>query len=137
MNAEDIRWQQRFDNFRRALNVLNRVAPPAKIENETHVLASIQAFEMTLELAWNLLKDYMQAEGLQFQLSPKSTIREALNKNYITDGQVWMDAIKDRNLTAHSYNQEIAKQLITDIQKKFLPMFVELEQSFIDFLATA
>lgn len=134
--SEDIRWKQRFNNYSKALQLLESCIPANPAE-PTHkdILAMVQAFEMVVELAWNLIKDYMQAQGLVFQPTPKAVVREAFNKKIIPDGQVWLDAIKERNLAAHTYNEEIAHVLINEILQKFLPAFRVLNQIFIRYLA--
>lgn len=132
--TEDIRWKQRFNNYVKALDLLERTVSQAqKNWTETDILASVQAFEMTHELSWNLLKDYMQEQGLSFQLTPRGTFRQAFNSQIIEDGQVWMDSIKARNLALHTYNEDTADELIDSIQHKFLPVFIELRQKFINF----
>ena len=85
---------------------------------------------MTIELAWNVMKDYLQAQGLVFQATPKGAIREAFSKNLIADGQIWLDAIKSRNLSAYTYNQSIALELTKKIFTQFSPAFVVFEQMF-------
>ena len=65
MAEPDIRWIQRFDNFQRALMVLQRGVQLA-LERDLSELEQqglIQGFEFTHELAWNLLKDYLQYQG--------------------------------------------------------------------------
>ena len=59
-NNPDIRWQQRFSNFRRAFASLAaavglaRARPLSDLEKQ----GLIQAFEFTHELAWNVMRDY-------------------------------------------------------------------------------
>ena len=108
---KDVRWQQRFNNYVKALRLLERVSEDVSIAEETGMLATIQAFEMVLELSWNLLKDKMSHDGLTFQPVPKTVYREAFNKGYIDDAQVWLAAIEKRNLSSHTYNEEVAKEL--------------------------
>lgn len=67
MNDPDIRWQQRFANFKKALQQLQE-AVELRGQRELSKLEKqgvIQAFEFTHELAWNVLKDYLQDQGNQ------------------------------------------------------------------------
>lgn len=132
--SEDTRWQQRLNNYVKTLSLLERIIANAQ-ENwtETDVLASIQAFEMTSELSWNLLKDYMEAQGLNFQPTPKEIYRQAFKHQIVDDGQVWLDVLKARNLASHTYNEETANELVDKIQHKFLPVLIQLRQKFINF----
>ena len=131
MSNADNRWQQRFQNYQKALRLLE-TCMPADEKNPTPIetLALVQAFEMCTELAWNVMKDYMQAQGLVFQVTPKGAIREAFNRKIIPDGQTWLDAIESRNLSAHTYNQSVALELVQKIVTRFAPAFLTLEQVF-------
>ncbi len=57
----DIRWQQRFDNFDRALGLLREALAngPAAL-NQLEKEGVVQRFEYTLELAWKTIKDYLE-----------------------------------------------------------------------------
>ena len=131
MSSEDSRWQQRFQNYQKALRLLEACMPADK-ENPTPVetLALVQAFEMCTELAWNVMKDYMLAQGLVFQATPKGAIREAFNRKIIPDGQAWLDAIDSRNLSAHTYNHNVALALTQKIVTQYVPTFLTFEQLF-------
>ena len=93
-------------------------------------LALVQAFEMCTELAWNVMKDYMLAQGMVFQATPKGTIREAVNSKIIPNGQAWLDAIDSRNLSAHTYNQSVAQELTQKIVTQYINTFLTFEQLF-------
>ena len=56
----DIRWQQRFSNFQKALEQLEKAINLSE-ERELSNLEKqglIQAFEFTHELSWNVMKDF-------------------------------------------------------------------------------
>lgn len=61
----DIRWQQRFDNFDRALGLLREALAngPAAL-NQLEKEGVVQRFEYTLELAWKTIKDYLEGSGV-------------------------------------------------------------------------
>ena len=114
---EDIRWKQRFENYKKALvTVKNAVELAASRElSDLEKQGLIQGFEFTFELAWNVMKDYLEEQGINGIIGSKGAVRQAFNKGLIEDGQVWMDMIKDRNLAAHSYDEETAQNLIIAI----------------------
>ncbi|MGE5528949.1 MAG: nucleotidyltransferase substrate binding protein [Patescibacteria group bacterium] len=80
----------------------------------------IQRFEFTFELTWKTLKAYFEEEGLQNLTSPKSVLREAYAAGIIGDEGLWLDMLRDRNLTTHIYKQELAKQIAIGIEKRYL-----------------
>jgi nucleotidyltransferase substrate binding protein (TIGR01987 family) len=130
----DIRWKQRFDNFQRALHQLT-LAMALKAQrplSELEQQGLIQSFEFTHELAWNVLKDYLEMEGIQGLVGSRSTVREAFKRGLVRDGEVWMDMIEKRNLSSHTYNQNVANTLAMSIAERYYPAFCELQQRFVN-----
>lgn len=118
---EVIRWKQRFENFKRALVQLDRAVslmaerPLSDLENQ----GVIQGFASTHELAWNVLKDFLEHEGIQGLVGSRSTVREAFKHGLIADGEVWMDMIEKRNLTSHTCNLDVALEVVSALQKRY------------------
>lgn len=128
----DIRWKQRFDNYQRALSQLIS-AIELKCQRTLSDLEKqglIQGFEFTHELAWNVLKDYLEMEGIQGLVGSRSTVREAFKRGLISDGEVWMDMIEKRNLSSHTYNESVAKILVDSISERYYCAFIELRDRF-------
>ena len=128
----DIRWKQRFDNFQRALRQLT-LAMELKAQRPLSDLEQqglIQGFEFTHELAWNVLKDYLEMEGIQGLVGARSTAREAFKRGLVRDGEVWMDMIEKRNLSSLTYNLAVANTLVLAIAERYYPAFRELQQRF-------
>lgn len=125
MIAEDIRWQQRFANYQRALEQLETFfEPPALNLREQQGL--IKAFETTFELAWNSLRDLLRSQGNASLLGSRDTLREAFRLGLIEDGETWMLMIQDRNLTSHTYNRSTAEAIAANIATRYLPYFQNL-----------
>ena len=130
--TQDIRWKQRFENFQRALKQLS-LAMDLKAQRPLSDLEQqglIQGFEFTHELAWNVLKDYLEMEGIQGLIGSRSTAREAFKRGLVVDGAVWMDMIEKRNLSSHTYNQTVALTIVEAIAVRYYPAFCELQQRF-------
>ena len=128
MNS-DIRWIQRFDNYGRALQTLRNAAELATQRplSELEQQGLIQVFEFTHELAWNLLKDFLEAQGIAGLIGSRDAIRTAFKNGLLEDGETWMEMIKARNLSSHTYQQDLAQRIATDILTRFYPAFVALE----------
>ena len=125
--AEDIRWQQRFSNYNKALTELETfLEPPALNPREQQGL--IKAFEYTFELAWNTLRDLLRSQGNATLLGSRDTLREAFRLGLIDAGETWMLMIQDRNLTSHSYNRTTADAIAEQIVNGYLPCFKQLRQ---------
>jgi len=125
---EDIRWQQRFSNYRKALAQLESfIEPPCLNEREQQGL--IKAFEYTFELAWNTARDLLRSQGDASLLGSRDTLREAFRLGLIEDGEAWMLMIQDRNLTSHTYNRVTAEQVGAQVEQRYLPCFRELRRT--------
>lgn len=83
----------------------------------------IQRFEFTYEMAWKLMKSYLEYEGLAAGDSPRSVFKEAFAAGLISAGEVWIDMIDARNLTVHTYNEKIAKKIYDKIKSKYYNAF--------------
>jgi nucleotidyltransferase substrate binding protein (TIGR01987 family) len=122
---EDIRWQQRFSNYQKALAQLERfIEPPALNEREQQGL--IKAFEYSFELAWNTLRDLLRSQGNAMLLGSRDTLREAYRLGLIEQGETWMLMIQDRNLTSHTYNRATADAIADHMTDRYLPCFRQL-----------
>ncbi|MFZ5843630.1 MAG: nucleotidyltransferase substrate binding protein [Pseudomonadota bacterium] len=126
----DIRWQQRFSNYRKALAQLTAAVALAKQRplSDLEKQGIIQAFEFTHELAWNVLKDYFYFQGNAAITGSRDATREAFLRGLVTDGDGWMEMIRSRNQTSHTYNHAIADEIVSKITSSYHPLFQQLEQ---------
>jgi nucleotidyltransferase substrate binding protein (TIGR01987 family) len=72
--------------------------------------ATIQRFEFCIELCWRMLKARLLLEGLDAR-SPRATLREAYSVGWIDNEELWIAMMKDRNLTVHTYKQQVALEV--------------------------
>lgn len=126
---EDVRWKQRHQNFSNTLKNLNKAAelPTPDIFQRAGL---IQFFEITYELAWKMMKDYLKDQGFSEVKSPKATIKKAFEIDIIKDGHIWMEMLDDRNLTTHTYDEESAEKVSRLIKEKYLHLFNDLSAKF-------
>ncbi len=129
---EDVRWKQRFNNYLKALQALRRGVELAARRDlsELEQQGLVQGFEFTHELAWNVLKDYLEDAGVSGVIGSKGATREAFRNGLVADGEVWMDMIAARNLSSHTYNPETAEEIARDILERFHPAFEQLAGTF-------
>lgn len=99
--------------------------------NELEEQGLIQAFEYTHELAWNTIKDFLESRGDKEIYGSKDATREAFRLGLIENGEIWMNMIVSRNLTSHTYNEETAKEIVDNIQKKYHAEFITLQKKFL------
>ncbi|MDD2661067.1 MAG: nucleotidyltransferase substrate binding protein [Methylococcales bacterium] len=120
----DIRWQQRFHNYEKAFLLLERalaIVTPSEVERG----GIIQFYEMAFELAWKLMKDYLELLGFTVN-SPRDAIKQAFQASILDDGQLWMDALSNRNLTTHTYDENKAIEVVAKIRDHYFPALRQL-----------
>ncbi|MDE6234446.1 MAG: nucleotidyltransferase substrate binding protein [Muribaculaceae bacterium] len=125
---EDVRWIQRLSNYRKALRKLEEGLNQLSGLQSNYLLdivreGVIQRFEFTHELAWKVMKDYLEYQGVKV-MGSRDAIRNALNHNLISD-KVWLKSVDARNLTSHTYDEEIADEVFESITNIYLPLFQE------------
>lgn len=142
MSTQDIRWQQRFGNYVKAFLKLEEAVLKIKekyqiqkdgtIDNDEFLddiikEGLIQRFEYTHELAWNVMKDFLENAGNTDIFGSKDATRKAFETGLITNGEVWMDMIKSRNKTSHTYNEETADDIFMKIIHEYYQEFKQFK----------
>lgn len=123
---KDIRWEQRFANYRKALTRLQKFIDKGEL-SELEEQGLIKAFEYTYELAWNTIKDFLEYKGQTDIYGSRDTIRKAFELGLIDDGESWMDMLKSRNKTSHTYNEETAKEICQSVVEVYYSLFKQLK----------
>lgn len=123
---QDIRWQQRFSNFKKALSQLKKFIEKGEL-SELEEQGLIKAFEYTYELAWNTMKDFLLFKGQTEIYGSRDAVRKAFQLDLIEDGEAWMDMLKKRNLTTHTYNRDTAEEVVNAVVQSYYPLFLAFE----------
>jgi nucleotidyltransferase substrate binding protein (TIGR01987 family) len=123
---EDIRWQQRFSNYQKALSQLQKFIEKGQL-SELEEQGLIKSFEYTYELAWNTLKDFLEFKGQSEIYGSRDAIRKAFQLGIIADGDGWMDMLKSRNKTSHTYNEDTANEVNKAIISRYYILFQALD----------
>jgi nucleotidyltransferase substrate binding protein (TIGR01987 family) len=129
------RWLYRFDNYQRAFGLLREAIETIETRALTQLEKEgvIQRFEYSWELAWKLLKDYLEYEGVVLdKITPAAVIRAAFAAKIITQGEQWMQALDARNKMAHTYNLKEFEVTIQAIQSIYLGLFDALHLTMLE-----
>ena len=122
MTMPDIRWIQRLENFQRALATLQRAIELGRARplSELEEQGLIQAFEFTHELSWLLIRDFLVDQGVAGISGSRDAVREAVVRQLLPQGDetVWMAMIRSRNLTSHTYNPAVAREIADLMQQR-------------------
>ena len=138
MAEKDIRWKQRFHNYKKALAQFSKAIGYFGDIRHLRVDADeldlmkeglIQRFEFTYELAWNVLKDYIEQDspGVYQLYGSKTTLRVAFKIGMIEDEKIWLDMVDSRQASSHTYDQETADGVFDKAIGSFLPVFLKLQ----------
>ena len=135
MKNPDIRWKQRFYNFKKAFSQFEKGVNLAltKDLSELEDQGLIKAFEFTHELAWKMLRDFLESRGNKDIYGSKDAIRESFRLGLVDNGELWMEMIENRNQTVHTYNLEIAKKIVNAIVHKYYEQFDLFRKKFTEF----
>lgn len=138
MSKQDIRWHQRLTNYNKAMKKLDEAMASLDLglnDNELEQSLSdleqeglIQRFEYTHELAWNVMKDYLEYQGNTSISGSRDAVRESFKGQLITEGETWMDMIKSRNETTHTYNEDTADAIFIKVVREYYPLFKDFQR---------
>lgn len=131
-NSDQVRWQQRFDNFSKALSKLSSACQQDEY-TELERAGLIQMFEFAFELAWKTLKDLLFYEGFDVG-TPRETIRKSYVAGYLNeeDTETFLEALNKRNLLSHTYREEVAEEAVNLIKQHYHPLLKHLHSNLMD-----
>lgn len=119
--------KESYDNFKKAYNKLKEFIETDN-KSEKDRAAIIHAYEYTFELWWKTLQRYLQDFETIEEYGPGATIRNSFQYGIIDNGQAYMDMLRDRNLIAHTYKENVAIEIhdrIVDEHLKTLTKFIK------------
>ncbi len=132
MSNQSIRWIQRLDSYSKAFIQLElAVVESTKKEfSNLEKEGVIQRFEYTQELSWKVIKDFYEYLGDTTIQGSRDAFRLALNRGLfdLDTATIFMNSIKSRNKTAHTYNEEIANKIFNEIINDFYYVFKTLKE---------
>ncbi|WP_430974052.1 nucleotidyltransferase substrate binding protein [Sunxiuqinia rutila] len=130
MHQNEIRWKQRFSNYKKALLTLSSGVKQYHESglSELEKQGLIQGFEFTHELSWKVMQDFLKDQGETNLYGSKDATRVAFNRGLITHGELWMTMIADRNLTSHTYQEEISEKILKRIVNDYYALFLTFEK---------
>ena len=125
MNNKDIRWQQRFENLKKAYSLLKEVVDLYPNLSDLEKEGMVQRFEYTFELAWNTIKDYLESKGIEEKF-PRDIIKSAFKTNIISDEETWISILDNRNLVSHTYDRDSFTFAVNNISGTYYKAITEL-----------
>lgn len=127
-SEDDVRWHQRLNSYQKAFNNLQFAVETAKMRKLTQLESQglIKAFELVYEQAWLSIKAYFEYEGEVGINGSRDAFRLAFNRGLISDGSIFMQSIKTRQLSIHTYSEDVAEAISKDIVELYYDVFKSL-----------
>ena len=117
----------KYMNLKKAYLRLKEVSDLYDGSNDIIRDSLIQRFEFTYELTHKTLKEFMKYLGVTLENSfPRTIYKKAYVNNLISDDQVWIRLLEDRNCTSHIYNEELDNEVAKRITKDYVFAIEEL-----------
>jgi nucleotidyltransferase substrate binding protein (TIGR01987 family) len=113
-------------NFETAFQTLKRFLS-IPIKDDRDRAGIIQAFEYSYELSWQCLKKIAEERGLEAP-TPLQAFQAGFQMKLINEGEqdIWLKMKKTRNLTSHTYKEELADQVLQEIIGQYIQVFETL-----------
>ncbi|WP_341835151.1 HI0074 family nucleotidyltransferase substrate-binding subunit [Chitinophaga pollutisoli] len=123
------RWEYLFNKFKRALIQLNRFIDKGDSLTDLEKQGMIKAFEYTFEQAWKTMKHYYELQGTVVIQGSRDAFLYASQFQMIEGDEGWLDMLRDRNDTVHSYDEILVSEIADSIRNVHFPLFVQLRQN--------
>ena len=126
---EDIRWQQRFQNFEKAFLSVKEIEADRTF-SDIEIDGFIQRFEITFELAWKVLQDYFYDQGYTEFKGPKKVLTKAFQDGLFEDGELWLSMLEDRNILTHVYDYNKSRKVFEHIKNQYFHLLTLFYERF-------
>jgi len=123
-DSTDRRFELAIEMFEKALARLHE----ALDLDESAIVrdALIQRFEFTFEMAWKAMYRWLRARGAAVNEEAFAVLPVAYRNRLVTDEAAWSDIRRNRNLTSHTYREDMAIQVAAFIRAVAAAQFDKL-----------
>ncbi len=121
---------KKYDNYASNLGVLKH-ADKQKLDNAFILCGIKDKFCLQFEFGWKLLKELLTYEGRAEAAtgSPREIIKAAYAVYDFMDETVWLDMLRDRNLSTHIYDGEEVRRLAGRVIDRYIPAFERMRDA--------
>jgi nucleotidyltransferase substrate binding protein (TIGR01987 family) len=126
---EQENWERKKRTFK---NALDRLEESLQIPTDQNIVIDgvIQRFEFTFELSWKWLKQYLEYKGILDAKAPRDVFRHAYALDIIQDGEAFIEMMKDRNVSSHTYDEATANAIYKRIKDQHYFLLLALYNRF-------
>lgn len=121
---------KKYDNFCSALSNMRQIYKYTEPYDDTVILTGLVGlYEICFEQSWKMMKEILSMHGYEASAtgSPKIILKTAYQAGMIKDEELWLRALQERNNVAHSYNEDIDLEIVSQAKESFYAMFCNLK----------
>ena len=124
----EVQLREKLGNYQKTLE---RLDESLEKQNPDQFIydSVIKRFEFTYELAWKLMKAFIEYKGGEDVRFARDVFREAYANGLVKDGEGWLQMMQGRNLSSHTYNEEAAREIYDRVKQIYRKQFMELSLS--------
>jgi len=114
-----------LDKFDKLTNALKRLEESLKGKFDDKIIqrdVCIKRFEFTIEIFWKFFKRLLDFSGEKEVFTPRQTMQNAYSFHWINSEDLWIEMLKDRNMTLHVYDEDIINEIFDRIKKYYPEM---------------
>lgn len=122
---------KRFEERKEDLMKATKKLEEALKEKETEIAidGTLHRFEFTFELAWKLIKSYLEYMGVaETTGSPRETIQNGFKQGIIENGEEWINMMLSRNSLSHIYDEKTSREIYNKIKNNYINLFTRLRE---------
>lgn len=99
-------------------------------DSQLEITGAIKCFEYCYELSWKTMKKILEHMGIEDINSPRAVFSVAYKNKLITNLEVWNSFIQMRNLTSHTYDDQLAEDVFERLPEfaRYLDQFIQTIQ---------
>lgn len=124
----------KYENFCKALSNLQIIRDIDEPYGILTMAGGVGLFEICFEQAWKAMRDILADHGYDAAQSgsPKQILKLAYSAGMVQDETKWLAMLASRNEVSHSYNEEVALELVRAAKADYIGMFEELKEELED-----
>ena len=121
---------KKYENFCAALQNMKDIYKYDEPYDNVVLTGLVGLYEITFEQSWKMMKELLEEHGYEEGAtgSPKIILKTAYQAGMIKDERVWLQALQERNNVTHSYNHNIALEIVNKTKNEFYDMFCALKE---------
>lgn len=121
---------KQYENFCISLTNLKEIYDYQEPFSIVIITGIAMLYKSCFEQSWKMMKAILESHGYEGSAtgSPKTILKTAYKAGMIKNEELWLQALQERNNVTHSYNQNIALEIVTQTKDKFYDMFCELKE---------